>query len=285
MRIPSPETRSGNPLLLVALIVLSLVMTSVYFREGDSGPLHATRRGFLFVSTPFARLGDVASTPFNAVGDWAAGLRVSREEMETLKRQNAEMRTALARLEEQRQENVRLTALVKLSEAFPGKSVVARVIGRPTDSWEGSVLIDRGTVDGVKKGTPVVAGQGLMGQVLEVARNSAKVRLITDQSSGVAVLVQSTRVTGVVRGSVEGGLSLDFVDPKRPPKVGDIVVTSGDGGSYPKGLVVGDVTKVEPDPAGLFPKVEVTSRVPIHDIEEVAVLVGVQVSPVVGGVE
>jgi rod shape-determining protein MreC len=266
MRTPAPETRPGNPALLVVLIVMSLVMMTVYFREGDAGPLHATRRGLLFVTTPVARFGGVLASPFNAVGDWFGGFRVSRDEMETLKRQNAEMRTALARLEEQRQENARLKTLVKLAEAFPGKSVVARVIGRQTDSWERSIMIDRGTVDGVTKGTPAVAGQGLLGQVLEVAPNSARVRLITHQSSGVAVLVQSSRATGVVRGSVDGALSLDFVDPKRLPKVGDVVVTSGSGGSYPK-------------------RVEVVSRVPIADIEEVAVLVGIPTSPVVGGVE
>jgi rod shape-determining protein MreC len=288
MRIPSRETRPGNPVLLVVLIVLSLVMTSVYFREanqGGSGPLHSTRRGVLYLSAPFARLGDVVSTPFNSVGDWFSGFRVSRQEMDKLKQQNDEMRARLATLEEQKKENARLTTLLKVSELFPGKSVVARVIGRPTDSWEGVVMIDRGSGDRVTTGTPVVAGQGLLGKVIDVAPNSSKVRLITDQSSGVAVLVQSSRATGVVRGSVDGKLSLDFVDPKRPPKVGDVVITSGDGGAYPKSLVVGDVTAVSPDPSGLYPKVEVTSRVPIGDIEEVAVLVGVLPSQVVGGVE
>lgn len=285
MKTPAPETRPGNPVLLVVLVVLALVTTSLYFREGEGGPLRGMRRGLLFVTTPVSHLGEAMATPFTAFGDWLGGFRVTRSEVDQLKKQNDEMRAALAKVEEEHQQNVRLQFLFKLSQAFPGKSVAARVIGRPTDSWEGSIIVDRGTVDGVVKGTPVVAAQGLLGQVSEVAPNSAKVRLITDQSSGVAALVQSSRATGIVHGSVEGGLSLDFVDAKRAPKVGDVIVTSGLGGAYPKGLVVGDVTKVEPDPAGLFPHVTVVSRVPINDIEEVAVLVGMPAVQAVGGIE
>jgi rod shape-determining protein MreC len=287
MMTPTAETRKGSPVLLVVLVVASLVLTSVYFREGEAGPLHSARRGFLFVMTPFAIAGNAAATPFNRVGSWFSGLTVSRAELDTLRKQNDEMRKALAQQEEMRQENLRLLGLLKLPDKFRIGSVGARIIDRPTDSWEGTVLIDRGTADGVKVGTPVVAAQGLLGQVVVTSAHSSKVRLITDQSSGVAVLVQSTRASGIVHGSVEGNLSLDFVqtDAKHPLKVGDVLLTSGMGGAYPPGLVVGDVSKVATDPAGLFPTVTVGSRVPIGAIEEVLVLVGAQPSPLVGGLE
>lgn len=267
------------------LVVLSLIITSVYFREGEGGPLHGSRRGLLLITTPFVAAGEFAATPFRAVGNWFGGLSVSRTELETLRRQNAEMRAALATAEEQRQENARLRAIVKLPDAVKSGSVAAHVIGRPTDSWEGTILIDRGSADGVRTGTPVVAAQGLIGQVWVVAARSSKVRLITDQSAGVAVLVQSTRATGVVRGSVEGKLTLEYFSGKQLPKTGDVLVTSGLGGAYPKGLVVGDVSKVVPDNAGMPPHVDVTSRVPIEDIEEVLVLLGAQPSQMVGGIE
>ncbi len=287
MKTPTVETRKGSPVLLVVLIVASLVMTSVYFREGDGGPLHAARRGVLFVTTPFAIVGNVIATPFNSVGGWFSGLTVSATELVTLRAQNDQMRKALAQQEEMRQENLRLLKLLKLPDKFRIGSIGARIIDRPTDSWEGTVLIDRGSSDGVKVGTPVVAAQGLLGQVVVTAAHSSKVRLVTDQSSGVAVLVQSTRATGIVHGSVEGNLSLDFVamDAKHPLKVGDVLLTSGMGGAFPQGLVVGDVSKVTTDPAGLFPQVDVVSRVSIGAIEEVLVLVGIQPSPLVGGLE
>lgn len=285
MKTPTAETRKGSPVLLVVLVVLSLVVTSVYFREGESGPLHSTRRGLLFLTTPFAAAGNVVASPFQAVGRWFGGFAVDRDELATLRAQNAEMRATIAELEEQRQENARLREMLKLPDTVRAGSLAAHVIGRPTDSWEGTILIDRGVKDGVKVGTTVVAAQGLLGQVVVAGPSSATVRLITDQSAGVAVLVQRTRGTGVVKGSVEGELSLQYAGGKELPKTGDVLVTSGHGGSYPKGLVVGDVGKVEPDPVGLFPTVEVVSRVPIDDIEEVLVLVGAQPSQILGGVE
>ncbi len=285
MKTPTAETRKGNPVLLAVLVVASLVIVSVYFREGVEGPLHGSRRGLLFLTTPFVAAGNVVAMPFEATARWFAGLSVNREELQTLRAQNAEMRQALATAEEQRQENARLRALVKLPDALKTGSVAAHVIGRPTDSWEGTILVDRGSADGVKTGTPVIAAEGLIGQVSVVAPHSSKVRLITDQSSGVSVLVQSTRSPGVVRGSVEGKLTLEFYAGAEPPKPGDVLITSGLGGAYPKGLVVGDVAKVVSGGAGMPPNVEVASRVRIGEIEEVLLMVGAQPSQVVGGVE
>jgi rod shape-determining protein MreC len=285
MKTPTTETRKGSPLLLVVLVVVSLVLITVSMREGDGGPLHGTRRGLLLITTPFAIAGDWAARPFEGVSRWFAGLSTSRDEVTILRTQNDQMRSQLATLTEALAENERLRELVKLPATVRGTSVGARVIGRPTDSWEGSILVDRGSSDGVATGTPVMAAQGLIGRVVVVASHSAKVRLITDQTSGVAVLVQATRAAGVVHGSVEGRLSLDYVDPKTVVKRGDVLVTSGLGGVYPKGLVVGDVSQVETDTAGLFPHVVVTSRVPVDHIEEVVVLVGAQTQQTLGGIE
>lgn len=285
MKTATTDTRKGSPLLLVVLVVVSLVVTSVYFREGEAGPLRSTRRGLLFLTTPAVVVGDFAARPFEAVGRWFGGLSVNRAEVTMLRKQNDEMRAALAKLEEERQENVRLRGLVKLPESVKSGSVASHVIGRSTDVWEGTVVIDRGSSDGVRAGTPVVAAQGLIGQVAVTAPNSSQVRLITAQTSGVAVVVQSTRATGVVRGSVEGKLTLEFYAGKQLPKPGDVLITSGLGGAYPKGLVVGDVKQAEAAASGMPPKVDVVSRVPLDDVEEVLVLVGMQPSTVIGGIE
>ncbi|MFA5844764.1 MAG: rod shape-determining protein MreC [Coriobacteriia bacterium] len=283
MRLADTDTRKGSPALLAVLVVVSLVVTTVYFREGPRGPLRRARTMALAVSRPLLAVGDGVTAPFRAVRGFFAGMGASRSEIETLRRQNAELRTRLASLEEARQENDRLRALVNFAEAKKFASLGARVIGRPTDPWIGVVTIDRGTADGIRSGMPVLAAQGLVGQVLDVSRHIARVRLITDQESGVAVLVQSTRAVGVVRGSIDRRLSLDFVDASTLPTVGDVVVTSGLGGVYPKGIVVGDVTDVERQRGDLYPTVGVRSRVPIDLIEEVLVLIGPSVSTGGGG--
>ena len=207
------------------------------------------------------------------------------EEVAALEAQNDELRARLAELEEARQENERLSALVDFAEERKFAHLGARVIQRPVSSWEGVVMIDRGSADGVEAGMPVIAAQGLVGQVAEVSTHSASVRLLTDQQSGVAAMVQSTRSLGIVRGSVSGALSLDFVDREAIPVVGDVILTSGLGGVYPQGVVVGDVSSVDERRGELYPRVVITSRVPVDRLEEVFVLVGSAVATDAGDIE
>ncbi len=279
MRITSSEPKRGNPALLVALVIASLVLVTMYFRESDTGVLHRARTVTLAVTAPLAQIGDTIASPFTAAGDWFAGLGVSRKDIDTVRAQNDELRARLAELEEARQENDRLRALVQFAEERKLTKLGARVIGRPTSAWEGVIVIDRGSADGVVRGMPVLALQGLVGQIEEVSANSSRVRLITDQDSGVAAMVQSNRAVGVVRGSIDRSLRMDFVEKKSVPLVGDVIITSGLGGVYPKGLVVGDVIAVDARRADLYPRITVSSRVQADQLEEVLVLLG----PVTGG--
>jgi len=225
------------------------------------------------------------TSPVRAAGEFISRLAASAERLATLEAQNDELRARLAALEEARQENERLRELVDFAEERNLATLGARVIGRPQSTWEGVITIDRGTEDGVEPGMPVIAAQGLVGQVATVSPRASTVRLITDQQSGVAAMVQSSRVLGVVRGSVSGALSLDFVDRTEAPIEGDVVITSGLGGVYPKGIVIGDVTSVEDRRGELYPRIAVESRVPISRIEEVLVLVGSDVGEVTEEVE
>ncbi len=274
MKSRQTQTEHASPLLLVILVAVSLAITTVYHREGQDGPLRTVRRGVLAVAAPIAKGGDILTSPFRAVAEWFGGLSVDRAEYEQMRQQNNLLRQSVAELEEARQENERLRGLVGFAEARKLESLGARIIGRPTTPWEGAVTIDRGSEDGLKVGMPVLAEEGLLGQVVQVSSRSARVRLITDQRSGVAAIVQRTRVSGVVRGSLSGDLTLDFVDKKLTPRKGDVVLTSGMGGIYPKGLFVGEVMEVESRASDLFPKVKVRSRVPFARLEEVLVLTG-----------
>lgn len=285
MRVGQPEPKRGNPTLLVVLIVLSLISLTLYFRESDSGVLHGARKVVLTVSAPLEAAGTWLTTPFRAVGDFFEGLGASKEELAALKAQNEELKARLAELEEAELENERLQALVEFADENNFASLGAQVIGRPTSSWEGVITINRGSSDGVEAGMPVVAAQGLVGQVVEVAAHASTVRLITDEQSGVAAMVQSSRASGIVRGSVSQELTLDYVDRESLPEVGDVVITSGIGGVYPKGIVIGDITAVDEQRGELYPEITVTSRVPIDEIEEVLVLVGSTTDTGSGAVE
>ncbi len=265
---------AGRPLLLVCLIVAALIVTTLWYREGDGGPLHVLRRGVVAVSQPFAVAGTFVTAPIRAIGGWLGGLGTSRSDYEALKAQNLDFKQRLAALEEAKLENERIRALVAFASTQDLKTVGARVIGRPTDTRQRSILIDRGTGSGVEQGDAVIAAGGLVGQVVEVTPWSARVLLITDADSGVAVLVQRTRVNGIVRGSIQGPLQLEFVGKSAAPVIGDVLLTSGLGGVYPKDIVVGEVTEVSAQQTDLFTSITVASRVDIERIEEVLVIVG-----------
>jgi rod shape-determining protein MreC len=272
MRAPEMDTSRGNPLVLVILVVIAVMLTTVYFREGSGGPLHQARAGVLAVTAPLEQAGSFVTWPFRAVGDFAGGLTTSRSDIGQLRAQNDQLRARITSLQDEQAENARLAALLQLKQTLRLPGFAARVIGLPTNSWEGALVVDKGSLAGVKAGMAVTAAQGLVGQVVEVAPNASKVRLITDRRSGVAVFVQRTRAPGIVQGSLEGALSLAFVDRKFKTRQGDVVVTSGIGGVYPKGIVVGDVTTVRDERDKPFPGITVTSRVPITAVEEVYVV-------------
>jgi len=285
MRIGQSEPKQSRPTLLIILVVLSLVMLTVYFREGDDGVLHGARRVTLEVTAPLARAGTAITSPVRSISSFFAGIGASRERVQALEQQNEELRARLAELEEARQENERLRALVDFAEERKFAKLGAEVIRRPVSIWEGVIVIDRGSNDGVEPGMPVIAAQGLVGQIADVSAHSSSVRLVTDQLSGVAAIVQSSRTPGVVRGSIGGALSLDFIDRTYLPVEGDVVITSGIGGVYPGGIVIGDVIAVDDRHGELYPRIRVASRVPIGSIEEVFVLVGSVVETDAGEIE
>lgn len=263
---------AGRPLILAGLLIASLIITTVWYREGTGGPLHALRTGLTAASQPFAVVGTWVATPFRGVGNWLSGVGVDQNAYRALQAQNLELKQRLAALEEAKLQNERINELVDFAKAQDLPTIGAHVIGRPTDSRQASILIDRGSTSGVRAGDAVIAAGGLVGQVVEVTPWNARVRLIDDPDSGVAALVQRTRANGIVKGDLSGGLELDFVDKKTPPVVGDVVLTSGLGGIYPKGIVIGEVTGVSSVSSDLYPVVSVASRVDIPRIEEVLVL-------------
>ncbi len=273
MKLPNQSDKTGpRPGWLVLFIALSLVIITVYFREGESGFVHRAQVGVQSVAAPFSAAGEWMTRPVRGVIAWAGDLGVSRSQLESLREQNASLRSRVAELEEARLENERLRALVEIVQARDLDAVGGRVIGRPTNSWEGVITIDLGTEDGITTGMPVIGPEGLLGQIVQVGRSSAKVRLITDQRSGVAGLVQRSRAEGVVRGSIDGELSFDFVSTETTVKAGDVVVTSGLGGVYPKGIVIGEVSDVRSLANELYQEITVVPAGDLDGLEEVLVL-------------
>ncbi len=258
--------------LLGALIVVSIALLTVYAREGDGGFLHQVQGAVSGIVAPIetaggavAQVGDDAAT---AVEDAMA----DESTLSELREYNAQLIEQYAQGEEYRQEAERLRGLLDLKDAYKIEGVGARVIGRSAQAWSQAITIDKGASAGVDSGQTVMGPTGVVGQVVGTTDNTATVRLLSDPQSGAAAIVQSSRAEGIVRGSLDGLLYLEDVAADAEVKVGDVVLTSGLGGSYTKGLLIGTVVKVSDASGGVTRKIVVSANDEASLLEEVLVV-------------
>jgi rod shape-determining protein MreC len=169
-------------------------------------------------------------------------------------------------------ENERLKKLLALKGTLQVPSVAAAVIGEESAPWFRSIVIDRGSVDGLSEGMPVLATSGVAGRIVKVAAGSSRVLLLTDHASSIAAMIQRSRARGVLKGKGGGMCSLEFTVREDDVKVGDIVTTSGVGGVFQKGRVLGEVTMVKKGEYGMFQTIDVRPAVNTYNLEEVMVL-------------
>lgn len=195
------------------------------------------------------------------------------DEIERLDAENRRMRAELIGQEELRRENERLKGLIAFSSQVSEPSVAARVIGVDATGWFQTVTIDKGSSDGLAEGAAVVNEQGLVGRVVRCASRSSRVLLINDASSSVATLVERTRSRGICQGT-GAGLILDYVALPEDVVSGDVIVTSGLGGVFPKGLPVGIVSSVVRGGFSMFQTIQVAPAVDFARLEEVLILRG-----------
>tara|TARA_B100000686_G_scaffold336623_1_gene406726 strand:+ start:296 stop:1111 length:816 start_codon:yes stop_codon:yes gene_type:complete len=166
----------------------------------------------------------------------------------------------------------RLLKLVDFGDKWEKKSVVAAVIGRDATQWSKVVFINKGTQDGLKQHLAVVTAAGVIGQVIHAGPNTSKVLLIVDGRSAVDALFQGSRVSGVVVGMGEDKCRLKFVPNTAEVQVGDSVLSSGLGGIFPKGLMIGKVSQVSKKKQGLFQDITLMPSSDLLRLEEVLVL-------------
>lgn len=257
---------------MIVLCVLSVLLLTFYIREGDTGPIHAVRSGVVTVTSPLKMAGSVIASPFNALGNIFSNLTASQETLSDLRDQNAELTAKVAELSEAQETATRLEALVGLQSTYNLQSTAARIIGGSSDAWTQTVTIDKGSADGFTVGMPVCNAYGVIGQITECALNVSTVLLINDETSGVAAMIQSSRAQGMLRGQADGSLRLEYVPAEAEVKVGDIVITSGIGGVFPKGLPLGTVTSVEKSDNDVYYTISVRTQSSTENNEEVLVI-------------
>ena len=200
------------------------------------------------------------------------GLIDARNENIRLKREINALRMENYRYRDLFATHKRLQKLLQFEKTIDWPVSAAQVIGRDPTGWFESVIIDKGTEADLRVNMPVVNAQGVVGRLVAVSHNYAKVLLIIDQNSAVDCIIQRSRDKGIVKGVSSKTCKLDYVLKTSDVVVGDLVVTSGLGRVFPKGVPVGEVTEVENLPGELFKDVQVRPLVDFSKLEEVLVI-------------
>ena len=257
---------------LVVCLIISIVLFTVGVRTGDSGPLGAVRGAFQTLTTPVRLVGSAISLPFQGLGNIFSNLTADQATLSELEAENDQLRSRNAELEEAEQTATRLQGLLDLQNTYDLQSTAAHIISGSSDSWSSTVTIDKGTTSGLSVGMAVTSSSGVIGQIVECGATSSTVLLVTDESSSISAMVQSSRAQGMLNGSADGTLSLNMIRTDQTVNVGDIVVTSGLGGVYPKGLPLGTVSAVEKYDGALYYTIDVQPFTSTESYEEVLVI-------------
>ena len=250
------------------LIVFSLAMLSYSLKRPDVGMV---RRLVMEAALP---LEGAVNSALSGIGNawrryiFLVGLQ---EENQLLRKRNARLAGELIRYREGYLEGLRLRKLLALQDQSQEAHVAARVVDLNRASAFKTILIDRGTLHGLRSGLPVIGDEGLVGRITEASWHASRVLLLIDENSNVDALVEGSRVHGILQGSSSGVCVLKYVPKTEEVKTGDTIVTSGLSGLFSKGLLIGVVSGVNRGEMGLFQRIEVTPSVDFSRIEEVLV--------------
>lgn len=264
--------RSNRLLLFVFSVILCLVLLGV-----SVAGLTAPAEGLLAVPLQFVQ------GALNGVVVRSGGVLQDVVELQQLQDRNQDLEAALSafqaeivELREVRNDYDRIAALLDYTRARQDEEyVVADVIGRDISAFTRVVYLNRGARDGLTEGMPVVTEQGLVGRVTQVSANASQVMLITDPVSAVNARLLNSRAEGSVQGQASG-LRMTYIDLNAALQEGDTVITSGLGGNFPEGIIIGQVTSIRQFEFELFQETEVRSLNDFERLETVLVVTNFQ---------
>lgn len=258
-------------LLTAVLFLVAFFTYALNLRNKEHA--NPVERAVMEVTAPIAACGTLVTGTLGDIWNNYIDLIDVRQENIALRKSVKRLNERIVANNEALAANQRLKALLDLKNEVALPSLAVSVIGEDSSAWFKTLVVDRGSADGLLEGMPVVAAGGIVGRLVKVAPNSSRVLLLTDHASAIAAVVQRSRARGVVRGAGGGRCSLEFTVKDEDVKVGDAVISSGIGGVFPKGLPIGEVTMVKKGEYGVFQTIEVRPAVNIGKLEEMLVLV------------
>ena len=265
------------------LVLLSLVLITISFREPTSGPLHGIQSAGAAVMRPFEVGAERVARPFRDVYGYFRGLAHAKQENKRLRAELDLARQQAIQGESALQQNTQLRALLKYIDSlqFPSDYVPVntRIVSRAPSEFDQRVVIAAGSDDGIRMNTPIVTQDGLVGRVTNVTSSEAQVTLLLDEDSAVEALDQDTRAYGLVRhGPRRGLLILDRVTKDQNIQRGNVIVTSGTRSRqypslFPRGIPIGQVVSVGQTDTAPYKAIQIQSYVNFGSLDSVIALV------------
>lgn len=265
-------------LILLLVVIFGLLLLISFTGEGREH-LTPVEDALLAFFAPVQNLFSSAGQRIQSWLDAAVSFHELRAENDKLREEIAFVEGLLIQFQEMQKQNARYRQMLEFKESSEFDLLAAELIARDPSQWFGTITINRGYLDGVRKESPVITDRGLVGMVSNVSPNSSQVILITDPRLAVSAMVQRSRepgLVGIVEGYAQGPTYLRMTN--LPPDVqvqpGDAVISSGLGGVFPKGLYIGTVKDLGEDHDGLVQSVTIEPRVNFNRLEEVFIVIG-----------
>lgn len=264
-----PRKYQSIAVAAVLLIISLTVLSFSAIRPSETGFL---RKMVLEAAAPVKDTINISLQNLHDVWKRYLFLVGLEDENRRLRKQNAVLTEQLNRYREGSLEAMRLQKLLELREGFPQRAVAARVIDHNRSSLFKTLLINKGTADGLRVGLAVLSDQGVVGRIIEISWHASRVLLLIDGNSNIDGLIQRSRAQGILQGAGSAGCSLKYISRAEEVLAGDVVISSGLSGVFPKGLLLGVVTGASRKEGGLFQKIDVAPAVDFEKLEEVLAL-------------
>src|ERR1700734_437841 len=259
--------RFRNPLVLIAIVLMQVIALAMQVQRPssvadvpsaramedagaapDGKHVSLLRRWTVTAMTPLETA--VHATSVKVRGAWGnyVDLLHTRQQDAQLKNEVARLREEEASFAEDAAQGRRLQTLLGFKESYVTSTVAAQVIGTSGAERSHVLYIDKGSEDGIRPEMAVITPDGVVGKIRDVFPHTSQLLLISDSSSGAGVILATTRIRGIVKGTATGRVEIDNLTADSRIKVGELVVTSGGDLVFPRGLPVGTIESIEPDP-------------------------------------
>jgi rod shape-determining protein MreC len=252
--------------IFVASALLVLILISIGQHRYTLKGLEMVQEGYSWVE----RITSAPLTFFSDIWDGYIYLINTEQENVVLKKKISALEVQNMAFKELRSENDRLRGMLELKKAYQDLPLrPAAVISQDITLVFKTIIIDKGSRDGFYKNMPIIKSEGLVGRTILVSPNTSQVLLITDVNSAVPAMIENSRVKGIVKGRGDGNLTLEYVRSDEDVKVGDVVVTSGLAGIFPKGINIGTIRSIKRVEHKMFAEIMLRPSVKIGRIEEI----------------